>query len=125
MLPFEKFGTSGSKNGTRTDCKGCCSRRGKVVRDLKKIHERPSKDYACPICKKQQEEFTKSFSLDHNHSTGQFRGWLCHNCNTALGLFCDDTNVLQKAMNYLNKTENKKPRNLMSKVINCLRNKND
>jgi hypothetical protein len=28
----------------------------------------------------------KSLSMDHCHLTGVFRGWLCSNCNTALGL---------------------------------------
>jgi len=39
--------------------------------------------------------------VDHDHNTGKIRGMLCHNCNRALGLLHDDTNVLQKAIDYL------------------------
>lgn len=31
----------------------------------------------------------KALSLDHCHTTGAFRGWLCDKCNTALGLIGD------------------------------------
>ena len=39
--------------------------------------------------------------VDHNHSTGEVRGLLCHNCNRALGLLHDDENSLRKALSYL------------------------
>lgn len=38
---------------------------------------------------------------DHNHRTGQFRGWLCHQCNVALGLLQDSPELLRKAANYV------------------------
>lgn len=103
VLPRSKFASSGSKTGIRTDCNDCRNRQGRVVRELKKLHEKPDEDERCPICNKQQKDFRKSFSLDHSHKTGQFRGWLCHNCNTALGLFGDSVDNLQKAINYLSK----------------------
>lgn len=39
--------------------------------------------------------------FDHDHATGQFRGWLCMSCNTALGKFRDDPALLQRAIEYL------------------------
>ena len=39
--------------------------------------------------------------IDHNHKTGVIRGVLCRNCNSALGLFQDDTEILEKAIRYL------------------------
>ena len=38
--------------------------------------------------------------LDHDHSTGDFRGWLCSNCNRGIGLLRDEDGV-QKALDYL------------------------
>ena len=40
--------------------------------------------------------------LDHNHETGEFRGWICNDCNNALGKFNDDPKVLRIAIRYLN-----------------------
>jgi len=40
--------------------------------------------------------------IDHCHETNKVRGILCHRCNCAIGLFNDDTNKMQKAIDYLN-----------------------
>jgi hypothetical protein len=31
----------------------------------------------------------RALSLDHDHETGKFRGWLCQKCNAALGFLAD------------------------------------
>lgn len=60
----------------------------------------------CAICKTKTPGSGKAmFSVDHSHQTGQIRGLLCSPCNTALGLFQDDQNRLQNAMEYLAKAE--------------------
>lgn len=41
--------------------------------------------------------------VDHDHRTGDFRGLLCARCNTALGKFDDNVDILQKAIVYLQK----------------------
>lgn len=38
---------------------------------------------------------------DHCHSTGKFRGWLCHNCNVGLGHAKESIVILQKMISYL------------------------
>ena len=43
----------------------------------------------------------RALHLDHDHQTGQFRGWLCHYCNTSLGRFGDNKHFLQRALDYL------------------------
>jgi hypothetical protein len=42
-------------------------------------------------------------AYDHGHDDGEFRGWLCMKCNTALGLVHDDINILKKMIEYLQK----------------------
>ena len=38
---------------------------------------------------------------DHDHATGQFRGWLCRQCNSVLGFVEDSTERLAKLILYL------------------------
>ena len=40
---------------------------------------------------------------DHDHKTGKFRGWICHNCNLVLGHARDDIKVMYKLIAYLKK----------------------
>lgn len=54
---------------------------------------------ACAICGKQMAVP----HVDHNHRTGQNRELLCKNCNTALGLFYEDVNILNGAIRYIQK----------------------
>lgn len=44
--------------------------------------------------------------FDHDHATGQFRGWLCSQCNTGIGLLGDDVHGLEKAIAYLKRAAN-------------------
>jgi len=41
--------------------------------------------------------------VDHDHATGEIRGLLCCDCNTALGLFRDNPSNIRAAINYLEK----------------------
>jgi hypothetical protein len=56
----------------------------------------------CQICGDLQPEYYQFLSVDHCHSTGKFRGFLCPNCNSALGLFKDKPELLIRAADYLN-----------------------
>ena len=52
----------------------------------------------CGICKRYRR-----LSVDHDHKTGKNRGLLCSNCNSGLGLFEENQNVLTSAKQYLQK----------------------
>lgn len=41
---------------------------------------------------------------DHDHGTGWFRGWLCHQCNSALGLLKDSPAMIQGLLAYLERS---------------------
>lgn len=45
--------------------------------------------------------YTGPLVLDHDHDTGAIRGWLCRNCNLALGYAKDDTEALVGLIAYL------------------------
>ena len=61
----------------------------------------------CAICLKEESAINRHtgeprrLAVDHCHSTGKIRGLLCTGCNTALGGFKDDVELLQKAIHYL------------------------
>ena len=52
----------------------------------------------CMICKKKPLNW---LVIDHCHETHVVRGLLCGNCNTGLGLFKDNPELLQNAIKYL------------------------
>lgn len=47
----------------------------------------------------------KRLAVDHDHKTNKVRGLLCQFCNTALGKFLDDVEILKKAILYLEKSQ--------------------
>ena len=60
---------------------------------------------ACANCGK-PEKGTRNgklrwLNVDHNHTTGQIRGLLCSNCNTALGKLQEDRNIILGLVKYL------------------------
>lgn len=55
----------------------------------------------CDICGAEGDGRWKELAIDHCHSTNEFRGMLCSNCNRALGHFRDDIDLLKKAVEYL------------------------
>lgn len=60
-----------------------------------------AQDGNCAICRKECET-GYALAVDHNHANGRVRALLCKNCNTAIGLFKENTAVLQAAIDYLN-----------------------
>jgi len=94
----------------RSKCKKCKKKQNNILAELKKHHSPPSnKDYSCPICKDTVDDMKRkgyvkmrlSWCLDHDHTTGAFRGFICNICNTGLSNLQDDIEVLQSAIRYL------------------------
>ena len=52
----------------------------------------------CELCGEVSE---KRLHYDHDHASGEFRGWLCGNCNRALGLFRDNPLLLAAAIRWV------------------------
>ena len=46
----------------------------------------------------------RGLHLDHDHTSGRFRGWLCSNCNTGIGKLGDTVDGLKQAIEYLNRS---------------------
>ncbi|MHC6203069.1 endonuclease VII domain-containing protein [Breznakiellaceae bacterium SP9] len=58
--------------------------------------------FECPICRKRTiPGLTSKVVLDHNHLTGTGRAWICDSCNTGLGRFKDDIDLLHSAIQFL------------------------
>lgn len=98
---------------TRPSCKMC--RIGidgvKIIPSEKKRMQKikPDKIFVCPICNKSSiPSITANIVIDHDHSTGLARAWLCDSCNTGLGRFKDSIELLEKAIIYLKQFENSK-----------------
>ena len=67
-----------------------------------------AQDGRCAICREELSlsvaevgKKTMRACLDHDHSTGQIRGWLCTDCNRGLGGFRDERSALLRALEYL------------------------
>ena len=65
-----------------------------------------AQNFTCAICGGDTHKGSKrapNFTVDHNHSTGKTRGILCHACNRGIGLFQDSPQIIQNAIDYLEK----------------------
>jgi len=93
----------------RPSCKNCriemegvgISREDK----LKWLKKKPANEpFECPICGKRTiAGVTSKVVLEHDHHTGKAGGWICDSCNTGLGRFKDDIELLKSAIEFLKK----------------------
>jgi len=80
-----------------------------TVEDFNKMLE--EQKHVCLICKLPEtaktnsRQNTRKLNVDHCHKTGKVRGLLCSNCNRALGMFKDNIQNLNNAIDYLNKNK--------------------
>lgn len=57
---------------------------------------------ACAICLRKQTP-GKHLHVDHNHTTLEVRGLLCHQCNWYLGVIDKDDQILNRIAGYIEK----------------------
>ncbi len=93
---------------TRPTCKECrVAIDGEPLKpDEKRRLEaiKPKGIFTCPICQKTSiVGITAKFVIDHDHKTGSGREWICDSCNTGLGRFKDDPELIQRVIEYLKK----------------------
>ncbi|MDD4847817.1 MAG: endonuclease domain-containing protein [Bacteroidales bacterium] len=111
LKPIEEFDVNqNAKAGItrRPTCKDC----RKVIDGvaLKSSEKRrmdaikPELFFVCPICKKASiPGITANLVIDHDHYTGNAREWICDSCNTGLGRFKDNVELMQETIKYLKK----------------------
>jgi len=77
-------------------CRPCHNHRVQVVTKLKQKHVQPPAGTPCECCGRVSKLF-----LDHSHDTDAFRGWICRECNSSIGLMGDSVQGVRKALTYL------------------------
>lgn len=119
-----------------SSCKKCRNEQGRIwkatpkaislrkERELKKFYNLTLDQYkeilaaqgnGCAICGRTKPSRANNyFSVDHDHSTGLFRGLLCDPCNQALGLFKDSIETLRRAATYLERHNDAKLAGLLA-----------
>ena len=107
-----------NKVGLTCYCKTCRNGRAKVYQKenpeqriqskrryrYRGYTEEHGKIMSCEICSVDLVAGNKGSNtqhIDHDHKTGIIRGVLCKSCNTGLGLFKDNPEILREAARYL------------------------
>ncbi len=74
---------------------------GKAARKVRLAGRSPGK--CCEICHSEPEDFSSRLVWDHDHNSGNFRGWICDKCNRVLGFVKDSPWRLEDFIFYLEK----------------------
>jgi hypothetical protein len=90
----------GNNTSTKTGISSLCRKCGN---DRKKINKYGLPDNyfenaltTCEVC-----ESSENLHIDHCHTIGSFRGVLCSNCNTSLGLLKEDVTIVENLLTYI------------------------
>lgn len=111
-----RFTDDGHRLMTNTNCRDCQKMRSKERTHIKKQFKNikpPEYGEPCECCGK---PVYRNWQLDHCHDTGEFRGFLCKQCNTGLGNLGDNLSSILLAVEYLKRAqsnENISQRNYM------------
>jgi len=101
--PLTEFAVNANGLGGRVSwCKPCMADNIRCLRITRREADAYPLNAVCAICGGVNKN-GKHLSLDHDHATGKFRGWLCSHCNSGLGWFKDNASIMAKAIEYLNR----------------------
>ena len=113
-LPTVKFSKNQNGKGDRPIRRPSCDECRKIIDGInmttkdKREWEKTKPNleiFVCPIChKKTIPGLTSKVVLDHDHKTGRPRAWICDSCNTGIGRFKDEVDLLKNAIEYLETT---------------------
>jgi len=94
---------AGNRIVRRGECKECRKWKKPIPQKQKqeylKKNPKPNigDNFHCPVCNKTKPVLNNtSVALDHNHNTGEIRGYICLACNTGMGQLKDDTTILER-----------------------------
>jgi DNA-directed RNA polymerase subunit RPC12/RpoP len=111
-LPLTEFSKSSGANYLRRECKKCNNQLAKERKAIKEKYETPDESYVCPVCLSDHESIKyaggqkcAAWTADHIHGTEILRGFICHNCNRGFGMFKHNVEILQRAIEYLEKSD--------------------
>ncbi|MCQ2350522.1 MAG: endonuclease VII domain-containing protein [Paludibacteraceae bacterium] len=100
----DKYG----RQTTRPSCKNCrvsINGRNMPTSEKRRMEAIKPQDYElfeCPICHKRSiPGVTCNIVIDHDHRTGKARAWICDSCNTGIGRFQDDPEMIKKIATYI------------------------
>lgn len=119
----EFFACSKTKAGYRPNCKTCTQEKDKARRQANPEKQRKIRrkahlkakygvtpewleqrleelDHKCPLCATPIAE-GYNLAIDHCHTTGEVRDVVCRSCNIAMGMFKDNPELIEKAVQYL------------------------
>lgn len=130
VLPIDQFTRykNATAEGVRNVCKACRYQQhdhGKAYRMSRnrvlkcrygitlEDYERKLEEQSgrCAICETTEPGGIGTFHVDHDHKTGAVRDLLCFSCNTVLGRFDDNIELLEKAIDYLKSHKKEKQYN--------------
>ena len=114
VQPIDLFELKPTEASYRNICRHCRNYAKRTLRKLKtrhiKIYGKPKK-IPCRVCLK-----SVPLVFDHCHKTSLFRGWICKDCNAAIGKLGDDLKGVESARSYLMEFEAAKSLILLSGV---------
>lgn len=102
ILDITQFGyINVKKDKRRHTCRDCRNQHRWFMRRVKYDYEELliKQNQRCAICGVENEK--SRLAIDHNHKTFEVRGLLCHDCNSGIAYFDENTEYLAKAMIYL------------------------